>query len=145
MNFQQLSNFQDPKDTMLRKYQEEISRLRSLLESQSSPVLLDRPITSGSILSESTTSEPITNGEIIKVQSLDEQRDTLIHEYQTEMQVLKNLHANEKLEKETIIKQMENIKKEYNDNLERLNNEIKQKKQEEEQQKNVSKEEIMKR
>lgn len=115
---------------MLRKYQEEISRLRSLLENQTSPIVQERPITSG---------------ESIFVESLDEKKDHLLQEYQSEMKMLKNMHENEKAQKETILKQMENIKKEYNDNLERLNNEIQQKKNNETQQKIVSKEEIMKR
>lgn len=115
---------------MLRKYQEEISRLRTLLENQNSPSIQDRPITSG---------------ESLIVESLDKKRDNLIQEYQTEMKTLKNLHENEKAEKETIMKQMENIKKEYNENLERLNNEIQLKKNGQIPQKAVSKEEIMKR
>lgn len=122
--------FQDPKDTMLRQYQEEISRLRNLLENQTIPMIQERPVTSA---------------ESIIVESLDEQKDNLLKEYQNEMQTLKNMHENEKAAKEIIMKQMETIKKEYNDNLEKLNSEIQKKKNKEAQQKIVSKEEIMKR
>lgn len=115
---------------MLRKYQEEISRLRSLLENQTPLTIQERPVTSG---------------EAIIVETLDEQRNNLLKEYQSEMQMLKDMHENEKAAKETIMKQMESIKKEYNDNLEKLNSEIQKKKNNEAHQKIVSKEEIMKR
>lgn len=97
---------EDPKDTILRSYQEEITRLRSLLDNRNEEI--NRNITS-------------TNT------NLDLKRDQLIQEYQTEMAKLKNLHESEKTEKENVLKQIEMIKAEYEKNIEALNNEMKNK------------------
>lgn len=72
---------------------------------------------------------------------LDAKRDKLIQEYQTEMQKLKNLHENEKQEKEIVIKQIKSIKEEYQKNIQQLNEEIKEKHKKEVS----SKEEILNR
>ncbi|GLV37047.1 Kinesin family member 3C [Carabus blaptoides fortunei] len=119
---------EDPKDTMLRKYQEEIDRLRHLLDERvNSPVKL----TLNTIISDTTKLND----------TFDMKRDKLIQEYQTEMLTLKNLHENERNEKETIIKQMEHIKRDYQESLEKLNNDMHMK----QRQKIVSKEELLKR
>lgn len=55
---------------------------------------------------------------------LDAKRDKLITEYEEEMKKLKNLHENEKIEKEKILKQIEQIKKEYEMNLNNMNQQI---------------------
>lgn len=98
---------EDPKDAMLRIYQEEIQKLRKLLE--------NRPT------EEINKNIPSTNAD------LDLKRDQLIEEYQAEMEKLKNLHENEKTEKENVLKQIETIKQEYERNIEALNNEMKAK------------------
>lgn len=94
---------EDPKDTIIRDYQDEITRLRNLLENQ-----INRNITTNSC-------------------DLDSKRDQLIQEYQNEMAKLKNLHENEKTEKENVLKQIETIKAEYERNIAALNSEMKAK------------------
>lgn len=129
---------EDPKDTMLRKYQEEIDRLRTLLEDKSitSPNKIETHIngSQNNILSK-------TEPNISLSKTFDSKRDQIIQKYQDEMLALKNLHQTEKNEKETILKQMENIKQEYQVNLDKLNTEMTHKNQ----QKIVSKDEILKR
>lgn len=122
---------QDPKDTMLRKYQEEIDRLRQLLEERVNSPVKQQELTLNTII----TDTPKLND------TFDMKRDKLIQEYQSEMLTLKNLHENERNEKESIIKQMENIKREYQESLEKLNNDMHMK----QRQKIVSKEELLKR
>lgn len=56
------------------------------------------------------------------------------------MQKLKNLHENEKSEKESVLKQIELIKREYEENIEKLNQEIMCKNE-----KRATKEEILRR
>ncbi|XP_044260407.1 osmotic avoidance abnormal protein 3 isoform X4 [Tribolium madens] len=113
---------EDPKDTMLRQYQEEIERLKSLLGQQ-------------------VKIEEVKEIEISSNSDLDAKRDRLIQEYQQEMEKLKNLHENEKNEKENVLKQIESIKEEYEKNIEKLNSEIQEKKKKE----LCSKEEILSR
>lgn len=95
---------EDPKDTILRQYREEIEHLKQLLGDQNN--------------------KQSTNHD------LDAKRDKLIQEYQQEMLKLKNLHENEKNEKENVMKQIETLKEEYETNLEKLNNENKCSKEE---------------
>lgn len=124
--------FKDPKDAILRKYQEEIEHLRRMLENrQSTPLKIE----------DLTGDEPQEINKNIASENLDldAKRDRLIQKYEEEMQKLKNLHENEKIEKENILKQIETIKKEYEENIERLNE------QSNVQHKTVSKEEILKR
>lgn len=97
---------EDPKDTILRGYQEEITRLKNLLENRTDEINRNYPSNN-------------TN--------LDSKRDQLIQEYQNEMEKLKNLHENEKIEKENVLRQIETIKEEYERNIAALNNEIKMK------------------
>ncbi|XP_044762594.1 osmotic avoidance abnormal protein 3 isoform X2 [Coccinella septempunctata] len=109
---------EDPKDTILRQYQEEIERLKTLLETKTT--------TDGTKLAdiiESNDNLQLTNTE------LDAKRDELIREYEEEMQKLKNLHENEKIEKENILKQIEQIKKEYERSLNVMNREMKVRKE----------------
>ncbi|XP_066255628.1 osmotic avoidance abnormal protein 3-like isoform X6 [Euwallacea similis] len=124
---------EDPKDTILRKYQEEIERLKSLLTSQHEP--------DGLRLMNITEFDHIEDVNETKIVELDAKRDKLLHEYQTEMEKLRNLHESEKHEKETVIKQIQAIKEEYEENIRRLNDEIKSNTSKEV----TSKEEIMKR
>lgn len=91
---------EDPKDTMLRTYQEEIQRLRSLLETQTEEINKNIPSTNT---------------------ALDSKRDQLIQEYQAEMEKLRNLHESEKTEKENVLRQIETIKLEYERNIAALN------------------------
>ncbi|CAH2010924.1 unnamed protein product [Acanthoscelides obtectus] len=111
---------EDPKDAILRQYQEEIDRLKALLQDNQNRDISDE-------------FELIPYPEINKnVQShnaeLDAKRDRLLQEYQDEMRKLKNLHESEKQEKESILKQIETIKAEYNRNIKKLNEEIEEKK-----------------
>lgn len=90
---------------MLRQYQEEITKLKQMLDNrQSTPLKIeDLTATEDESSKENTT------------------REELIEQYQTEMLKLKNLHENERTEKENILKQIEAIKEEYHTKL----NEIK--------------------
>lgn len=149
---------EDPKDTMLRKFQEEIDRLRQLLESNQR--IGNNYNNSSNNISNSSSNNNNNNSSSNNYNSsdnynntsnfesvenlndtFDSKRDRIIQKYQDEMMSLKNLHENEKNEKETILKQMESIKQEYQQNLEKLNLEMHNK----QQQKIVSKEEILKR
>ncbi|XP_049824804.1 osmotic avoidance abnormal protein 3 isoform X2 [Aethina tumida] len=112
---------EDPKDTILRQYQEEIERLKSLLGDQKPQNYLEI---------EDLTNEPVE-------EKLDEKRDQLLKEYQEEMRKLKSLHETEKTEKENVLKQIENIREEYERNIQQLN--------EEKASKACSQEEIVKR
>lgn len=112
---------EDPKDTILRQYQEEIERLKSLLGDQKPQNYLEI---------EDLTKEPVE-------EKLDEKRDQLLKEYQEEMRKLKSLHETEKTEKENVLKQIENIREEYERNIQQLN--------EEKVSKACSQEEIVKR
>ncbi|KAF2880164.1 hypothetical protein ILUMI_26027, partial [Ignelater luminosus] len=124
---------EDPKDAMLRQYQEEIERLRSLLDNrQSTPLKIED-------ISDDTNYE-INKNITITNNNEDPKRDLLIQEYQEEMIKLKNLHENEKTEKEGILNQIELIKNEYQMHIERLSQEMEEKKP-----KSTSKEEILRR
>lgn len=123
---------EDPKDTMLRQYQSEIERLKHLLESRLSSPLHNLE----DLISTTTETCPARNRK-----DLDAQRDELIRNYEAEMTKLKDLHENEKNEKESILKQIENIKEDYQRNIDALNEQVVQK----EKQKITSKEEILRR
>lgn len=125
--------FQDPKDAILRQYQEEIERLKNLLENKQTSLKL-----------EDVTHSPVKeiNRNITSnIADFDARRDRLLQEYQEEMMKLKNLHENEKNEKENVLKQIQMIKEEYESNIHKLNEEIVQKQKRE----LCSEEEIMKR
>ncbi|XP_076257161.1 kinesin family member 3C isoform X1 [Rhynchophorus ferrugineus] len=114
---------EDPKDALVRQYQEEIEKLKSLLTS--------RPdLNAVHVIDLTGSNEHINKTEINKnIQSknseLDAKRDKLLQEYQNEMEKLRNLHENEKHEKEIVLKQIQTIKQEYEENIRRLNEEIK--------------------
>lgn len=120
---------EDPKDAILRQYQEEIERLRSLLGDQQM----------SNIKIEDLTGTPIRDS--LKSSDLDEKRDKMIEKYEEEMTKLKDLHENEKNEKEAVLEQIQKIKEEYETNIQQLNEEIIVKKEKEQ----TSKEEIMSR
>lgn len=104
---------------MLRQYQQEIDKLRQLLENrQSTPLKVED-------VDVNDNHQTIEINKNVIDRSLDAKRDQLIQEYQTEMEKLKNLHENERAEKESILKQIDVIKEEYKNNLDKLNNEIK--------------------
>ncbi|CAH0548957.1 unnamed protein product [Brassicogethes aeneus] len=122
---------EDPKDTILRQYQEEIAKLKSLL---------------GNHPSEETKSIKIEDSIKMKNErnaELDAKRDKLLRGYQEEMKKLKSLHESEKNEKEIVIKQIEAIKEEYEQNIMKLNEE-KQKKELCSQQEIVKRIEVLK-
>lgn len=124
---------EDPKDTMLRQYQEEIEKLKKLLGSQQPKI------------DDNLTLDDITSGlKVIDIKEnsiFDTKRDQLITEYQQEMEKLKNLHENEKTEKENVLKQIQTIKIEYEENIHKLNREMQEKNNKE----LCSKEEILNR
>nr|CAH7747746.1 unnamed protein product [Callosobruchus chinensis] len=110
---------EDPKDAILRQYQEEIDRLKALLQdNQSREIPDDLKFIPCPEINRNLKSR---NAE------LDAKRDKLLQEYQDEMKKLKNLHESEKQEKESIILQIEAIKEEYNRNIKKLNEEIEEK------------------
>lgn len=124
---------EDPKDTMLRQYQEEIEKLKKLLGSQ-------QPKTDDSLILNDINGD----SDAIGTQDnsiFDAKRDRLIQEYQQEMEKLKNLHENEKTEKENVLKQIQTIKLEYEENIHKLNKEMQEKSNKE----LCSKEEILNR
>ncbi|CAG9770236.1 unnamed protein product [Ceutorhynchus assimilis] len=110
---------EDPKDTILRKYQEEIERLKSLLTSQSEPDGL-RVVDLTGVGDEIEINKNVRSRNV----ELDAKRDKLLQEYQSEMEKLRNLHESEKNEKETVLKQIQVIKDEYEKNIKKLNEEI---------------------
>lgn len=115
----------------MRQYQEEIARLKSLLSSNQI----------NSLKIEDLSPEVETNENITSTNAdLNAKRDRLLQKYQEEMEKLKNLHENEKHEKETILRQIQTIKDEYERNIEKLNEEISLK-----QKQQCSKEEILQR
>lgn len=130
--------FQDPKDAILRQYQEEIERLRNLLENKS--VTINKDFNSPNMVPEDNQSKMNRNIPSRNV-ILDSKRDKLIQEYQEEMKRLRNLHENEKNEKEIVLKQIEAIKSDYQQNLHLLNEETETKKEKE----ICNEEEILKR
>ncbi|CAG9833460.1 unnamed protein product [Diabrotica balteata] len=129
----------DPKDTILRQYQEEISRLKALLENK--PTIINNDIEVEDL---TMTPEEEINRNVpstVTDPDLDSKRDKLLAQYQQEMKKLKCLHENEKIEKENIIKQIQKIKEEYDENIKKLNTEISVNKKKEE----TSEDEILKR
>ncbi|XP_018561737.1 osmotic avoidance abnormal protein 3 isoform X2 [Anoplophora glabripennis] len=125
---------EDPKDAILRQYQEEIERLKHLLENKQNNSLKLEDLTH-------TPEEEINKNIPSNSADFDARRDRLLQEYQDEMKKLKNLHENEKNEKEIVLKQIQMIKEEYESNIQKLNKEIVQKQKRE----LCSKEEIVKR
>ncbi|XP_065172485.1 osmotic avoidance abnormal protein 3 isoform X2 [Atheta coriaria] len=122
---------EDPKDAILRQYQEEIERLKDMLNKS---VRLSTPLKIEDVDEESTI---ISDNKKINMNhlnihnnnntqdDLDQKRDFLIQQYESEMEKLKNLHQDEKAQKENIMKQIETIREEYNQSIEKLNDEIK--------------------
>ncbi|KAL3270473.1 hypothetical protein HHI36_021019 [Cryptolaemus montrouzieri] len=109
---------EDPKDTILRQYQEEIDRLKSLLENKT---FHDNPDEMSTVIpTETEVNKNVTSSN----DELDARRDRLIAEYEKEMEKLKNLHENEKIEKENILRQIEQIRKEYESNIDKLNEDM---------------------
>lgn len=98
---------------MLREYQEEIERLKSILKKQNHLTTIPEGQISKDILSNNIYSHSV--------------RDDLIEEYQTDIQKIKNFRENEKNEKKVIIQPIQTIKEEYQENTERYNREIKEK------------------
>lgn len=125
---------EDPKDATLRKYQEEIERLKKQLENRQNTPLKSE-------IDDNHNSAEVNKNISCLNADLDAKRDKLIQEYQAEMEKLKNLHENEKTEKENVLKQIEAIKEEYEKNIEKLNAEMKNK----HERKVRSKEEILQR
>lgn len=64
------------------------------------------------------------NRNIKSTTKFDEKRDQLIRQYEKEMEKLKNLHESERTEKESILGQIEAIKRDYQNHIEQLNREM---------------------
>lgn len=93
---------EDPKDAMLREYQEEINMLRKLLES-----------------SGSNTSNPLVvveNGIDIQEQ-IREEKLKLEEEFEEKALKLREQHEQQRREKEELILSMEELKREYKEKL----------------------------
>ncbi|XP_023029966.2 kinesin family member 3C isoform X2 [Leptinotarsa decemlineata] len=114
---------EDPKDTMLRQYQEEIERLKTLLENRQPDGLRIEDLT--------IPEEELNINKPSNYSDLDAKRDKLLREYQEEMKKLKHLHENEKNEKENVLRQIQTIKEEYDRNIRKLNEEISEKQKKE--------------
>ncbi|CAH1102092.1 unnamed protein product [Psylliodes chrysocephalus] len=114
---------EDPNDTILRQYQEEIARLKNLLGNKQNNDIEVEDLT---MLPEEQIHKNVT----VVDNDLNLKRDELLLQYQQEMDKLRHLHENEKNEKENILKQIEAIRKEYDENIKKLNMEISTKKKE---------------
>lgn len=131
---------EDPKDAILRQYQEEIERLRGLLESNR----LSTPLKIEDVGDEDRQHETRQSAGEINDNYADEwneKRELLVREYEEEMRKLKSLHESEKTEKENVLRQIEAIKREYENNLQELN----ERKIEEKKDQVANKEDILKR
>ncbi|CAG9854445.1 unnamed protein product [Phyllotreta striolata] len=106
---------EDPKDTILRQYQEEIARLKNLLGTKQ---IDDIQVEDLTMVPEEELHQPAP------VDDLDTKRDDLLLQYQRETEKLRHLHENEKIEKENVLRQMRAIKAEYDENIRKLNVEI---------------------
>ncbi|XP_050292806.1 osmotic avoidance abnormal protein 3-like isoform X2 [Anthonomus grandis grandis] len=104
---------EDPKDTILRQYQEEIERLKALLSTRQE----------GDIKIVDLEESEVNKNVVSRNEELGVRRDKLLQEYQKEMDKLRNLHESEKNQKETVLKQIQAIKLEYEENIRRLNEE----------------------
>lgn len=136
---------EDPKDTMLRQYQEEISKLRKLLETRQPTPLKIEDLDNPEVIleaSKKSNNRMVTEDINKNNHQLNAKRDKLIHDYEDEMAKLRSLHENEKTEKEQILHQIEAIKAEYQGNIEKLNAEVVEKNT---TAKRVNKEEILQR
>lgn len=123
---------EDPKEAMLRKYQEEIQRLKEMLSTN---------VTS-SPLEKSVVSRPVSEEYKLKLES---EKTKIIAEYQEEMNRLKNEHEAEKIEKEHLLKQMADLKVQYQTNMSKINEEMGEKVEQNNPQSILPKEDIMKR
>lgn len=123
---------EDPKEAMLRKYQEEIQRLKEMLSTN----------VSGSPVENSVVSRPVSEEYKLKLES---EKTKIIAEYQEEMNRLKHEHEAEKIEKEHLLKQMADLKVQYQTNMSKINEEMGEKVEQINTQSILPKEDIMKR
>lgn len=94
---------EDPKDAMLREYQEEINMLRKLLES-----------------SGSTTVNPhvvVENSSVDIQEQIREEKLKLEEEFEEKAQKLREQHEEQRREKEELILCMEELKREYKEKI----------------------------
>ncbi|XP_021926304.1 osmotic avoidance abnormal protein 3-like [Zootermopsis nevadensis] len=94
---------EDPKDTMLREYQEEIKKLRQMLES-SNP--------------SENTAISVTNEK-----AMTEEREKVRQEYESEMKKMREQYLAEQDHKAKLQSDMERLKQQYEQQLERINKE----------------------
>lgn len=120
---------------MLRKYQEEIQKLKEMLQSSvpSLNSIENKEVNNNDI----EITRPVSEEYKLK---LEMEKHKIISEYQDEMNRLKNEHESEKNEKEHLRQEMLDLKTQYENNLAKVNQEMK-----ENEVKIVPKEEIMKR
>ncbi|KAM7341341.1 kinesin family member 3C isoform 2-T2 [Cochliomyia hominivorax] len=103
---------EDPKDAKLREYQEEIIKLKKMLEANNVSEI--SPNSSNQITGEANRPPQTT------LAWLDEESQKIKSEMQAEMERLRDEHIREKREKEQRIQEMEELKQNYEEQLTRL-------------------------
>lgn len=98
---------EDPKDAMLREYQAEINKLRQLLESSGN----------------SNTSPPEITIDI--QEQIKEEKIKLEKEFEEKAQKLREQHEQQRREKEELILSMEELKREYKEKLNEVQETVK--------------------
>lgn len=99
---------EDPKDAKLREYQEEIMKLKKLLEANNNNIINDA-IHSNEM--------PREKPHQVSLAWLDDESQKLKTEMQAEMERLRDEHVREKREKEQRIQEMEELKQNYEEQL----------------------------
>uniref|UniRef100_A0A8D8SI95 Kinesin-like protein n=1 Tax=Cacopsylla melanoneura TaxID=428564 RepID=A0A8D8SI95_9HEMI len=97
---------EDPKDTMLREYQEEIRQLRALLES------------SGTMPPDGDTCLFSAKG----IKGTPQERENLRHEYESEMEKLREQYNAERKSKSKMEADLEALKEQYQRDMENIGN-----------------------
>ncbi|XP_053658047.1 osmotic avoidance abnormal protein 3 [Anopheles marshallii] len=94
---------EDPKDTMLREYQQEILRLKELLKGGETPLQLAH-----------------TNGHDRETSSLDVEKQALKTQYDQEVMHLRREYEQQKIAKQELVKDIEKIKAYYEQQMQLL-------------------------
>ncbi|XP_053699464.1 osmotic avoidance abnormal protein 3 [Sabethes cyaneus] len=104
---------EDPKDTMLREYQQEILRLKQLLTNEGK-LSSDNGLLNGSVSVESFRAESVS--EI----SLENGHETLIQQYDSEVNNLRKEYEQQKVAKQQLVKDIEKIKSFYEGQMQQM-------------------------
>ncbi|XP_052902902.1 osmotic avoidance abnormal protein 3 [Anopheles moucheti] len=94
---------EDPKDTMLREYQQEILRLKELLKGGETPLQFSH-----------------TNGHDSETSSLNEEKQALKTQYDQEVMHLRREYEQQKIAKQELVKDIEKIKAYYEQQMQLL-------------------------